>query len=202
MYLVKSPFWLQWLYSSLTWHKNRSAKCIYLTFDDGPIPDVTPFVLETLKTFDAKATFFCIGDNVRKHPDVFEQVVNGGHRVGNHTFNHLNGWKTEDTVYLNNVAKCNELVSSDLFRPPYGRGKKSQYSKLKSQYSIIMWDVLSGDFDTQLTPENCLKNVLKYTENGSVIVFHDSIKAFPRLEYALPRALEIWKKEGYEFRML
>jgi peptidoglycan/xylan/chitin deacetylase (PgdA/CDA1 family) len=202
MYLIKSPFWLQWLYSSLTWHKSRSAKCIYLTFDDGPIPDVTAFVLETLKTFEAKATFFCIGDNVRKHPDIFQQVISEGHRIGNHTFNHLNGWKTEDQIYLDNVKQCRELVNSNLFRPPYGRGKKSQYSHLKPQYSIIMWDVLSGDFDTDLKPENCLKNVLKHTENGSIIVFHDSIKAFPRLEYTLPRALEIWKKEGYEFRVL
>ncbi len=202
MYLVKSPFWLQWLYPSLIWHKSRANKCIYLTFDDGPIPDVTPFVLETLKTFGAKATFFCIGDNVRKHPDIFEQVVNEGHRIGNHTFNHLRGWDTVDDIYLDNVRQCADLVSTDHFRPPYGRAKKSQISILKSQYSIIMWDILSGDFDTELTPEECLKNVLKHTKNGSIVVFHDSIKAFPRMKYALPKALEAWKNEGYEFGLL
>ncbi|HCN82076.1 MAG TPA: polysaccharide deacetylase family protein, partial [Sphingobacteriaceae bacterium] len=177
MYLVKSPFWLQLLYPALTWHKSRMNKCIYLTFDDGPIPDVTPFVLETLKTFGTKATFFCIGDNVRKHPGIFEQVVNEGHHLGNHTFNHLRGWDTPDDIYLNNVKQCADLVRTNLFRPPYGRAKKSQYSALHPDYSIIMWDVLSGDFDTELKPEKCLQNVLKHTGNGSIVVFHDSIKA-------------------------
>jgi peptidoglycan/xylan/chitin deacetylase (PgdA/CDA1 family) len=202
MYLIKSPFWLQWLYPASIWHKSRAHKCIYLTFDDGPIPDVTPFVLETLKTFGARATFFCIGDNVRKHPEIFERLVQEGHRVGNHTFNHLRGWDTDDHVYLENVQQCTDLVGSDLFRPPYGRAKKTQYSMLKTQYSVIMWDVLSGDFDAGLKPEKCLKNVLKYTQNGSIVVFHDSIKAFPRLEYTLPRALDVWKKAGYEFALL
>ena len=216
MYLVKSAFWLQWLYPTLTWHKNRANKCIYLTFDDGPIPDVTPFVLETLKTFEAKATFFCIGDNVRKHPDIFKQVIKEGHRIGNHTFNHLNGWKVAESDYLDNVKQCAKLVDSNLFRPPYGRITKSHIAHLtshisypKSQYSpqgvpwkIIMWDVLSGDFDTELKPEKCLQNVMKHTGNGSIVVFHDSIKAFPRMKYALPRALEAWKNEGYEFGIL
>jgi len=209
MYLVKSPFWLKWLHPSLTWHKSRDSKCIYLTFDDGPIPVVTPFVLETLKTFGIKATFFCIGDNVRKHPDIFEHLVNEGHRIGNHTFNHLKGWGTDDNIYLDNVQQCNELFHSNLFRPPYGKAKKSQYSILSkgspsdnTQYSIIMWDVLSGDFDTNLKPEKYLQNVLKHAGNGSIVVFHDSLKAFPRLEYTLPRALEIWKAEGFEFGVL
>ena len=202
MYLIKSPFWLQWLYPALIWHKSRAHKCIYLTFDDGPVPDVTPFVLETLKTFEARATFFCIGDNVRKHPEIFERLVQEGHRGGNHTFNHLRGWDTDDHVYLENVQQCTDLLGSDLFRPPYGRAKKTQYSMLNTQYSVIMWDVLSGDFDPGLKPEKCLKNVLKYTQNGSIVVFHDSIKAFPRLEYTLPRALDAWKKAGYEFAVL
>ncbi len=202
MYLVKSPFWLRWLNPNLIWHKSREEKRIFLTFDDGPIPVVTPFVLETLKSFNARATFFCIGDNVRKYPDLFKRVVNEGHRIGNHTFNHLNGWKTADTIYLENVKKCANLVNSNLFRPPYGRGKRSQYSILNTQYSIIMWDVLSGDFDEDLKPERCLENVLKHTENGSIVVFHDSLKAFPRVEYALPRALEVWKAKGYSFETL
>jgi peptidoglycan/xylan/chitin deacetylase (PgdA/CDA1 family) len=202
MYLIKTPFWLRWLYPNLTWHKSRTEKCIYLTFDDGPIPVVTPFVLETLKRFDIKATFFCIGDNVRKNPDVFEQVKNDGHRIGNHTYNHLKGWEVPDFPYFINVQLCDDKVHSDLFRPPYGRAKKSQYRGLEDKYTIIMWDVLSGDFDTELEPEKCLKNVLKHTTNGSIVVFHDSLKAFPRLEYALPRAIEAWKKEGYSFGVL
>ncbi|MDF3077352.1 MAG: polysaccharide deacetylase [Sphingobacteriaceae bacterium] len=202
MYLVKTPFWLRWLYPGLVWHKERSQKLIYLTFDDGPIPVVTPFVLKTLKAFNAKATFFCIGDNVQKHPDIYEQVLADGHRVGNHTFNHLKGWDTLDTEYLENVAKCAELVNSNLFRPPYGRAKKSQYSILNTRYSSVMWDVLSGDFDTSLKPEKCLKNVTRHTENGSIVVFHDSVKAFERLEYTLPRALEAWRTEGFQFGIL
>lgn len=213
MYLVKTPFWLRWLYPGLIWHKDRGQKLIYLTFDDGPIPVVTPFVLKTLKSFDAKATFFCIGENVAKHPEIYAQVLADGHRVGNHTHNHLKGWDTPDEQYLDNVARCAELVNSNLFRPPYGRAKKSQISKLTSgrawgesnysvltaNYSTIMWDVLSGDFDTSLKPEKCLTNVIRHTENGSIVVFHDSLKAFERLEYVLPRAMEAWRAAGYEF---
>lgn len=202
MYLVKTPRLLRWFYPNLTWHKNRVEKRIFLTFDDGPIPVVTPFVLNTLEKYGAKATFFCIGDNVRKHPDIFEIVKDAGHRVGNHTYNHLRGWDTDDQLYLDNVAKCAELVQTNLFRPPFGRARKSQFASLNTHYETIMWDVLSGDFDISLTPEKCLKNVLKHTESGSIVVFHDSLKAFPRLEYALPRALEYWVGEGYEFGVL
>ena len=212
MYLVTSPFWLQWLYPKLIWHKSRSEKTIYLTFDDGPIPVVTPFVLKTLKEFNAKATFFCIGDNVAKHPEIFEQVIESGHAVGNHTYNHLNGWKTTDSLYIENVNLCSKIVHSNLFRPPYGRAKKSQISKLQTrltqysilntQYCIIMWDVLSGDFDEKLSPEKCLSNVISNVRNGSIIVFHDSLKAQPRLEYALPQVLEKLSSEGYTFKSL
>src|SRR5215217_680597 len=157
MYLVKSPFLLKWYYPSLTWNKTRKEKVIYLTFDDGPIPDVTPFVLKTLKDFNAKATFFCIGDNIRKHPEIFRQLKKEGHQIGNHTFNHLKGWKTADDMYLDNFEKC------------------------QAQTNIIMWDVLSGDFDIKLSPEKCYENVINNTRNGSIIVFHDSLKAFDRL---------------------
>jgi len=203
--MVKTPWLLKKLYPALTWHKKRDSPCIYLTFDDGPIPIVTPFVLNILKQYNAKATFFCIGDNISKHPDVYQAVVDAGHRVGNHTYNHLKGWKTDDETYVANYLKCDEQLHSNLFRPPYGRIKKSQAAKLQAlnpNLEIIMWDVLSGDFDLNLTPENCLKNVKKHTENGSIVVFHDSLKAFPRLEYTLPLALEYWSDAGYRFEVL
>lgn len=205
MYLVNSPFFLRWYYPSLTWNKTRAQRVIYLTFDDGPIPDVTTFVLKTLKSFGAKATFFCIGDNIRKHPDIFQQLKQEGHRIGNHTFNHLKGWKTEDTTYLQNFMACQELTNTNLFRPPYGRIKKSQIASLRTAFpdlQIIMWDVLSGDFDQALSPEKCYRNVVKHTRNGSIIVFHDSIKAFERLKYTLPRVLQYFREQGYRFETL
>jgi len=218
MYLIKSPLLLKWYYPSLLWNKSRTEKVIYLTFDDGPIPNVTDFVLKTLKAFNAKATFFCIGDNIVKHPNVYANVVNDGHAIGNHTFNHLKGWKTDDETYIGNTLKCQALTQSDLFRPPYGRIKKSQIrslqslvlspqsdSRLKTQDSrlnIVMWDVLSGDFDIKLSPEKCYQNVIKHAENGSIIVFHDSLKAFDRLSYALPRVLKYFADKGFTFSTL
>lgn len=178
---------------------------IFLTFDDGPIPIVTPFVLKILKEHNAKATFFCIGDNVNKHPDVFAQVKNNGHAIGNHTYNHLNGWKTDDKTYFENTLKTDTILHSNLFRPPYGRIKRSQVSLLRQarpHMRFIMWDVLSGDFDIDLEPGKCLQNVLKHTRPGSIIVFHDSLKAFPRLEYVLPRAMKVWAEKGYAFESL
>ena len=217
MYLVKSPLLLKWFYSSLTWNKSRSEKIVYLTFDDGPIPNVTDFVLNTLKTFKIKATFFCIGDNIIKHPELFERLKSEGHAIGNHTFNHLNGWKTDNETYLHNVLKCQELTQTNLFRPPFGRIKKSQILSLESnllpktdsrlqtiesRLQIIMWDVLSGDFDPNISPEKCYHNVIKNTKNGSIIVFHDSLKAFKRLQYALPKVIEQLINEGYQFGKL
>lgn len=205
MYLVKSPFLLRWYYPSLLWNKVRSEKVLYLTFDDGPIPDVTPFVLKTLKSFNAKATFFCIGDNIIKHREIYEQLKKDGHQIGNHTFNHLRGWATADADYLENFNKCQRLTNTQLFRPPYGRIKKSQIRALKTQHpdiQIVMWDVLSGDFDSQLAPQKCYENVVKNSQNGSIVVFHDSIKAFERLEYALPLALKHFTSQGYAFGLL
>lgn len=205
MYLVKSPLLLKWYYPSLVWHKTRAQSVIYLTFDDGPIPDVTDFVLKTLKSFNAKATFFCIGDNIQKHPAIFDQLKADGHRIGNHTFNHLKGWKTKDETYLENFRQCQKLTNTNLFRPPYGRIKKSQIASLQAEFpelQIIMWDVLSGDFDVQLAPEKCYENVIKNTRNGAIIVFHDSLKAFDRLQYTLPRALQYFSEQGYQFATL
>lgn len=205
MHLAKTPWLLKKLYPNLTWNLDRSRRCIFLTFDDGPIPIVTPFVLKILKQYDARATFFCIGDNVARHPEVFEAVKAAGHAIGNHTFNHLKGWKTEDQVYLDNFLKCDAQLNTSLFRPPYGRVKRSQIKLLRNfnpDLQILMWDVLSGDFDTGLKPEDCFQRTIKATENGSIVVFHDSLKAFPRLEYVLPKALEYWSKAGYEFKAL
>jgi len=217
MYLIKSPLLLKWYYPSLLWNKSRTEKVIYLTFDDGPIPNVTDFVLKTLKAFNAKATFFCIGDNIVKHPEVYAHVINDGHAVGNHTFNHLKGWKTDDETYIENTLMCQQLTRTNLFRPPYGRIKKSQIRSLKSLVldrsesrlstsstglQIVMWDVLSGDFDINLSPEKCYQNVIKHTENGSIVVFHDSLKAFDRLEYTLPRALKYFSDKGFTFSSL
>jgi peptidoglycan/xylan/chitin deacetylase (PgdA/CDA1 family) len=205
MYLVKTPWLLKKLYPNLLWDANRSSKCVYLTFDDGPIPIVTPFVLNILKQYNAKATFFCIGDNVNKHPDVFEQVKSEGHAIGNHTYNHLRGWATEDQTYLNNFLKADELLNTKLFRPPYGRLKRSQVKLLqnaKPGLQMVMWNILSADFDASITPEKCLDNVIKNTKSGDIVLFHDSLKARERMQYALPRALEIWSKEGYSFNSL
>lgn len=205
MYLTSSPFWLQWFYPTLTWHKNRKEKIIYLTFDDGPIPVVTPFVLNTLKKFNAQATFFCIGENIDKYPEIFSEIISEGHTVGNHTQSHLKGWNTRDDDYLNNVRKCSEFTGSQLFRPPYGRIKKSQITAINKQFpetEIVMWDVLSGDFDQMISARTCISNVLKNTRNGSIIVFHDSIKAFGRLEQSLPIILEKLSAQGFVFRTL
>ena len=205
MYLSYSPFWLQWFYPTLTWHKSRKEKIIFLTFDDGPIPVVTPFVLNTLKKFNAEATFFCIGENIHNYPEVFSDVVKAGHKIGNHTYNHLKGSKTQDNDFLANIQKCANHTGLELFRPPYGRIKKSQIKALKllnPEVEIVMWDVLSGDFDQSITAEKCIDNVLKNVKNGSIIVFHDSLKAFGRLEESLPIILEKLAVQGYTFKQL
>ncbi|SDR93133.1 Peptidoglycan/xylan/chitin deacetylase, PgdA/CDA1 family [Mucilaginibacter mallensis] len=205
MYLFKTPLLLKKLYPQLIWDMKQDKPCIYLTFDDGPIPIVTPFVLNILKQYNAKATFFCIGDNVRKHPDIFEQIKADGHAIGNHTYNHLKGWKTDSQDYLKNTLKADELLHTKLFRPPYGRIKREQIKLLKNAIpgiKMVMWDVLSGDFDINLQPEKCLQRVLKHTQSGSIVVFHDSLKAFNRLEYVLPKAMEVWSEAGYSFGAL
>lgn len=201
-YPVKSPFWLRAIYPQLTWHKSRQKKTIYLTFDDGPIPDVTPSILKILKQHEVKATFFCVGENIRKHPEIFEQIIADGHAIGNHTYNHLKGWKTSKNQYLDNVNQCQTLTKSKLFRPPYGRGTRAQYTQLTKTHEIIMWDVMSGDFDLSISPQKCLNNVLENTTNGSIIVFHDSIKAKPRVLHALPKAIEHWIDAGFAFETL
>lgn len=199
MYIVKTPKFIQNLFPSLTWNVATEQKILYLTFDDGPIPEVTPWVLDQLAAYSAKATFFCVGDNIRKNPEVYRRVIESGHDIGSHTFNHLSGWDTDNITYFRNIRRGAHLVKTDLFRPPYGRIKPSQSSFLQRYYRIIMWDVLSGDFDTSLSPEQCYRNVLENTNKGSVIVFHDSLKAADRMKYALPRVLEHFSELGYRF---
>jgi peptidoglycan/xylan/chitin deacetylase (PgdA/CDA1 family) len=187
------------LFDGITWHLDRDQPTVYLTFDDGPTPQVTDFVLDQLDQFNYKASFFCIGDCVMKHPTLFQKLIIHGHAVGNHTHNHLNGWKVSRDNYLENVALASKWIESSLFRPPYGRITPFIVSRLKKQkYRIIMWDVLSGDFDTDRDPADCLQQLKENTCNGSIIVFHDSEKAFPILEKILPDYLKFLKKKGFE----
>lgn len=202
MYLVKTPQFIQSCFPNFTWRIPTQEKVLYLTFDDGPIPEVTPWVLEHLAAFGAHATFFCVGDNIRKHPDVFRQVLDAGHAIGNHTYNHLNGWSSDNLPYFHNIRHCAHLTRTVLFRPPYGRLKPKQAQFLQRHYRIIMWDVLSGDFDERLTPEQCFENVAGNATSGSIVVFHDSMKAAERLNYALPRVLAHFKERGYRFEAL
>ena len=177
-------------------------KEIYLTFDDGPTPGVTEFIIEELNRFNAKATFFSVGQNIIKHPDTFRLYINNQHKVGNHTYSHLNGWKTKDTQYFEDVNKFNEIYKTKLFRPPYGKIRMSQTNQLKEDYKIYLWSIISRDFDKTLSREKCLRNVLINAQEGSIIVFHDSIKASPNLIYALPRILDHYSDKGYTFRSL
>lgn len=205
----RTPFILPMLYPSLEWRVPTTAKEIYLTFDDGPVPGPTEFVLETLAAAGATATFFCIGDNVRRHAPVYNRLVAAGHAVGNHTFNHLNGWNTPTDRYLQNIQACAEVITQAgntqpakrLFRPPYGRITRRQIQHLRD-YRIIMWDVLSVDYDKSLPAERCLRNTLGAVRPGSIVVFHDSLKAEKNMTYALPRVLEQLTGEGYSFKSL
>ena len=202
MYLVKTPQFIQKLFPNFTWRIPTSEKRLFLTFDDGPIPEVTPWVLEQLAAYEAKASFFCVGDNISKYPEVFQEVLDAGHTVGNHTFNHLNGWSNDNIPYFHNIRKCAQHVDSGLFRPPYGRLKPRQAQFLQRHYEIIMWDVLSGDFDPKIDAETCLQNVLQNTRAGSIIVFHDSLKAEDKLREVLPKVLKHYSDLGYRFEAL
>lgn len=206
---VKTNKWIKKIFNNLVWDIPNSDKKIYLTFDDGPIPKVTEWVLDLLKSEEIKATFFCIGDNIKKHPEVYKRILYEGHRTGNHTFNHLNGWKTETNLYIENFKLCEtehlklNTEHSFLFRPPYGKIKPSQSKAIRQLgYKIIMWDVLSYDFDPTISAEKCLENVISNTEQGSIIVFHDSLKAEKNLKYALPKAIQILKNRGFVFDVI
>ena len=208
LYWINTHWIIKKLFSGFIWHKTNTKNTVYLTFDDGPIPEVTLWVLEKLKEYNAKATFFCIGDNIDKNPAVFKKIEDDGHGIGNHTYNHLNGWKTKNKTYLDNIKKCEEKLQhslkkknnlqSKLFRPPYGKLKIAQSRAIRQLgYKIIMWDILSADFDPSIPKEKCLENVLTNIKSGSIIVFHDSIKASKNLEYALPKTLEYLKQNNF-----
>jgi len=191
------------LFPGAIWRKPvKGEKSVYLTFDDGPIPRITPWVLDLLDKYDIKATFFCVGDNVRKHPEVYNMVLERGHRVGNHTFNHVQGIKKFTSKYLQNTQLASDHIDSDLFRPPHGHMRISQFHTLRRYYKIVMWDVVTRDYSKLMTPERVFVNVKKYTRDGSVIVFHDSIKAEKNMKYALPKSIEWLREQGYTFKLL
>jgi peptidoglycan-N-acetylglucosamine deacetylase len=207
--MIKTNRIIKLIYPGLVWHKKVDDRIIYLTFDDGPVPGVTEFVLEELEKFNAKATFFCVGENIVKHPELFNKIVSAGHQVGNHTFNHKNGWKTADPDYLGNIDLCEEALSAHLpanrvklFRPPYGRIKKSQIMQLKDKFQIVMWDVLTKDYDHGKPEGKCLKKSIGSTVPGSIVVFHDRYKNEERLKFMLPRYLFHFAEAGYVFERM
>lgn len=202
MFIEQPPQIIRYLYLSAIWRMDKDERAVYLTFDDGPIPRVTPWVLDVLDKYGIKATFFMVGDNIRKHPDEFRMVVERGHRIGNHTFNHIRGLSYDINSYLENTEKaCRMMMGTNLFRPPHGYMSPKQYAELKKRYKIIMWDLVTRDYNRKFNGEQILQKVKKYARNGSIITFHDSIKSEENLKYALPKAIEWLKEQGYEFKV-
>ena len=193
--------WLRWLYPRATWRMDKQDHSVYLTFDDGAIPESTPFILETLKKYNIKATFFMVGDNVRKYPELYRQIVEAGHRVGNHTFNHIGGFKHTIKTYSYNTEKANAYIHSNLFRPPHGWMRLDQYAWLGRKYRIVMWDLVTRDYSKWMTAEDVLNNVKHYARNGSIITFHDSLKSIDKLHFALPASIEWLRAQGYKFKI-
>lgn len=204
-YLVKTPWWLKKIYASCIWQINTTQKNIYLSFDDGPHPIATPFVLDELKKYNAKATFFCIGKNVVLYPEIYKRIIAEGHAVGNHTYHHLNGWKTKNDIYIENISSAKKHIDSILFRPPYGRISFQQLkilSNLQQPFKVIMWSVLSGDFDKGITGNKCLNNVIQHTRKGSIVVFHDSEKALEKIRFVLPKVLKYFTAKQFELKKI
>jgi len=202
MWIEQLPLLFRGVYWGATWRKDSGENKVYLTFDDGPIPEVTPWVLDILDKYAIKATFFCVGENVMRYPDLYQEILDRGHHTGNHTFNHLRGFYTDTKKYVENVKKADGYIKSNLFRPPHGELRRSQMRQLKKEYQVIQWDVITRDYNPELPPEKVLAIVKKYARNGSIIVFHDSLKAQRNMRYAMPKAIEFLKGEGYEFAML
>lgn len=207
MYWVKTPWVLKKLFKNYTWDKSSEEKKVYLTFDDGPIPIVTEWVVDILNKNGIKATFFCVGDNLQKHPEIANQLILANHKIGNHTFNHNKGWETTDEVYMESIQKT-QMVIDDLcqsqikriFRPPYGKITPTQSDNVRNAgYEVVMWDVLSADFDPEISVKKCLRNVIGNTVNGSIVVFHDNVKSFKTLQYVLPRYIKYLQKKGFQF---
>lgn len=202
MFIEQPPQFIRYLYPSAIWRMDKDERAVYLTFDDGPIPRVTPWVLDILDRYGIKATFFMVGDNIRKHPDEFRMVVERGHRIGNHTFNHIRGLSYDINSYMENTDKASEvMMNTNLFRPPHGYMSPKQYAELKKRYKIIMWDLVTRDYNRKFTGEQILQKVKKYVRNGSIITFHDSLKSEENIRYALPKAIEWLKEQGYEFKV-
>lgn len=209
---AKTPGFVKSLFPNFVWNIPTDTKTIYLTFDDGPTPEITPWVLENLDFYNAKATFFCIGNNINHYPKLFQSIINKGHSIGNHTYNHLKGWKVKTKIYLQDVEQTSTIINNELdlhksgtnlFRPPYGKFKTKQSKALqKLGYEIILWDVLSFDWDIKVSPEQCLENVVSKAKSGSIVVFHDSFKAERNLKYVLPKVLDIFSKDGYQFKAI
>lgn len=211
MFTHKTPFLIQQFFPKLLWKKPHSPRKLFLTFDDGPVPEATPQVLEHLKNYGAKATFFCVGDNIRKHPKVLEELLEEGHSLGNHTFHHIDGWTCSTEQYLENIELCQQQIlrfcpprstGKPLFRPPYGRLNLRQIRAVLPRYEIVMWDVLSGDFSTTTDAHKCLRKSIRHTQDGSIIVFHDSLKALDKLQKVLPHFLKYFSEQGYTFDRL
>jgi len=199
--LIEQPSkWLRWIYPKALWRMDPSQHAVYLTFDDGPIPESTPYILDTLKKFNAKATFFMVGENVMRYPELYKRIVAEGHQVGNHTYNHLGSLRHSLVTYQRNVEKANELIRSHLFRPPHGWMTHASYHMLRRKYTIVMWDLVTRDYSHMLNAFDVLRNVVMYARNGSIITFHDSLKSIEKLHYALPASLRFLKEQGYEFR--
>ena len=201
MLIEQPPKILRWLYPSALWRMDPNEKAVYLTFDDGPIPEITPWVLDLLDNYHIKATFFLVGDNVRKHPKEFQMILDRGHRVGNHTFNHIGGLRHLSYNYLENTNQADALIKSNLFRPPHGWMRWGQYMVLSHRYTIVMWDLVTRDYSKRLNGRRGVGKVKKYVRNGSIITFHDSLKSEANLKYALPKAIEWLLEQGYEFKV-
>ena len=201
MIIEQPSMWLRWLYTRATWRMNRHEKAVYLTFDDGPIPEATPFILDTLKHYGIKATFFMVGDNARKYPELHQRVVNEGHRIGNHTHNHISGFRHSIRKYSYNVEKANAYLHTNLVRPPHGWMRWGQYAWLGRKYRIVMWDLVTRDYSKWMTADDVFNNVKRYARNGSIITFHDSLKSIDKLRTALPQAIEWLQAQGYAFKI-
>ena len=201
MIIEQPSIWLRWLYPRAAWRMDRHEKAVYLTFDDGPIPEATPFILDTLRHYGIKATFFMVGDNARKYPELLQHVIEEGHRIGNHTHNHISGFRHSMRKYSYNVEKANAYLHTNLFRPPHGWMRLDQYAWLGRKYRIVMWDLVTRDYSKWLTAEDVVNNVKQYTRNGSIITFHDSLKSIDKLRSALPQAIEWLQAQGYAFKV-